>query len=181
MNPDFFSEDYSTCIDWISVIPLPCGKKLAISGYSCAKDVTLLDEKKIQSIVSIGDDSDRLVDHPEKCIRQLVLSDSPSSNMTQHFVSTCVFIKKALDENPDAPVLVHCYMGISRSCTIVCAYLILEYGMSLGDALDLIRKHRPICSPNTGFMEQLRLWKHFLHPEKETPINTPKKPWSAIL
>ena len=46
-------------------------------------------------------------------------------------------------------------MGISRSATVVCAYLIAEEGMTGPAAIDFVRERRPIICPNVGFRRQL--------------------------
>ena len=46
-------------------------------------------------------------------------------------------------------------MGISRSATVVCAYLIAEEGMTGPAAIDFVRERRPIICPNMGFQRQL--------------------------
>ena len=46
-------------------------------------------------------------------------------------------------------------MGISRSATVVCAYLIAEKGMTGPAAIDFVRGRRPIICPNVGFRRQL--------------------------
>ena len=44
---------------------------------------------------------------------------------------------------------------MSRSVTIVVAYLMLKKGMSVSSALAYVKKCRPIAQPNYGFMRQL--------------------------
>ncbi len=46
-------------------------------------------------------------------------------------------------------------MGMSRSCTIVLAYLMKHEGMTLAKALIHTKERRPVVSPNPGFMKQL--------------------------
>jgi protein-tyrosine phosphatase len=46
-------------------------------------------------------------------------------------------------------------MGISRSATVVCAYLIAETGMTGPASIEFVRSKRPIVSPNVGFRQQL--------------------------
>ena len=46
-------------------------------------------------------------------------------------------------------------MGISRSATVVCAYLIAESGMTGPSSIEYVRSKRPIVSPNIGFRRQL--------------------------
>ncbi|KAH8106442.1 hypothetical protein DFH11DRAFT_1238621 [Phellopilus nigrolimitatus] len=55
-------------------------------------------------------------------------------------------------------VLVHCVMGISRSTTVVCAYLMATRHLSFPAALMLIRRRRPQVHPNYGFRRQLTIF-----------------------
>lgn len=52
-------------------------------------------------------------------------------------------------------ILVHCAEGISRSCVIGAAYL-YECGMSLDEAIALIRAKRPIVNPAPSLLRALR-------------------------
>ncbi|XP_049635320.1 dual specificity protein phosphatase 15 isoform X2 [Suncus etruscus] len=51
--------------------------------------------------------------------------------------------------------LVHCFAGISRSTTIVTAYVMTVTGLGWRDVLDAIKSTRPIANPNPGFRQQL--------------------------
>eukprot|EP00930_Biecheleria_cincta_P090308 TRINITY_DN79673_c0_g1_i1.p1 TRINITY_DN79673_c0_g1~~TRINITY_DN79673_c0_g1_i1.p1 ORF type:complete len:359 (+),score=84.00 TRINITY_DN79673_c0_g1_i1:51-1127(+) len=52
-------------------------------------------------------------------------------------------------------VLVHCRAGVSRSASVVIAYLMTHHNFSLHDAFFLVRSHRSVVTPNLGFMEKL--------------------------
>jgi len=54
-------------------------------------------------------------------------------------------------------------MGISRSATVVCAYLIAENGMTGQGSIDFVRNKRPIICPNVGFRQQLDEYAIKLH------------------
>ncbi|KAF8848241.1 phosphatases II, partial [Acephala macrosclerotiorum] len=56
-------------------------------------------------------------------------------------------------------VLVHCRMGISRSATIIIAYLMRKKRLSAEDALAYVRVNRWIANPNANFMAQLKIWE----------------------
>ncbi|KAI5103666.1 hypothetical protein C0J45_7247 [Silurus meridionalis] len=81
-------------------------------------------------------------------------SDTHSFDISAYFYSAAEFIKSAVS-TPGGKVLVHCAMGLSRSSTLVLAYLMIEEKMTLAEAISAVAPHRNIC-PNPGFLEQLR-------------------------
>jgi len=54
-------------------------------------------------------------------------------------------------------VLIHCHAGISRSATIILAYLMINEKLSLGEAFKYVQSKRKIISPNLNFMGQLMI------------------------
>lgn len=63
-------------------------------------------------------------------------------------------------------LFVHCHAGISRSVSIVLAYLIWTKRISVLDALKEVTVQRPCASPNIGFLGQLMIF------EKSLPVDT---------
>mmetsp|Transcript_63621 Transcript_63621/g.125884 ORF Transcript_63621/g.125884 Transcript_63621/m.125884 type:complete len:334 (+) Transcript_63621:95-1096(+) len=55
----------------------------------------------------------------------------------------------------EQPVIVHCRAGVSRSASVVIAYLMIYQGYSLHEAFFVVRSHRSVATPNIGFMEKL--------------------------
>lgn len=53
----------------------------------------------------------------------------------------------------------HCSAGISRSPTLVLAYMIKKDRMKLDDAFTAMRKLRQIVDPNISFILQLQDWE----------------------
>jgi len=51
--------------------------------------------------------------------------------------------------------LVHCAAGVSRSVSLILAYLIKCRSMNLPDAFRFVREKRTIVRPNRGFVQQL--------------------------
>ncbi|MFT7807163.1 dual specificity protein phosphatase 13-like [Arapaima gigas] len=91
--------------------------------------------------------------------------DMPSFDMSPFFYSAAKFIKEAL-RMPANKVFVHCAMGLSRSSTLVLAYLMIYEHMTLQEAITAVSKHRNIC-PNSGFLEQLRQLDQQLHSQRK--------------
>nr|XP_010951501.2 dual specificity protein phosphatase 26 isoform X1 [Camelus bactrianus] len=79
--------------------------------------------------------------------------DSPAFDMSIHFQAAADFIHRALSQ-PGGRILVHCAVGVSRSATLVLAYLMLYHRLSLVDAIKKVKDHRGII-PNRGFLRQL--------------------------
>ncbi|XP_037093461.1 dual specificity protein phosphatase 3-like isoform X1 [Pollicipes pollicipes] len=78
--------------------------------------------------------------------------DTRECNICVHFEEAADFIAAALEQN--GKVLVHCVQGLSRSATLVIAYLMIKLHMPLSQALQTVRARREIF-PNDGFLQQL--------------------------
>ncbi len=121
-----------------------------------AKKYRELKSLGIQQILTIGSE---LREHGSEEFKTLYirLGDSPQANIGLHFDRCCKFID-------NAPTLVHCLLGVSRSPTIVASYLIWKHAMTAKDAMDLIKQKRSSISPNFGFLSQLQDWETELRP-----------------
>ncbi|KAF3909559.1 hypothetical protein AA313_de0205237 [Arthrobotrys entomopaga] len=84
------------------------------------------------------------------------VDDDHDENLIEYFQTSNAFIDKAVQSGGN--VFIHCAMGISRSSTIACAYLIYKRQIPPDVAIDIIRQTRPIVCPNIGFTQQLQLY-----------------------
>lgn len=71
-------------------------------------------------------------------------------------------------------LLIHCQAGVSRSATIVIAYLMKHTWMTMTDAYKFVKTRRPIISPNLNFMGQLLEFEEDLNNGITPRILTPK-------
>ncbi|XP_045559270.1 dual specificity protein phosphatase 26 isoform X2 [Salmo salar] len=78
--------------------------------------------------------------------------DSCNFDMSVNFQTAADFIHRALSEG--GIVLVHCAVGVSRSATLVLAYLMLRQNLTLVDAICAVKENRGVI-PNRGFLRQL--------------------------
>ena len=58
--------------------------------------------------------------------------------------------------------------GISRSSTVIIAYLMKYRKMSMDDALDLVVLARPVAQPNAGFLLKLKEYEEHFPEQEET-------------
>lgn len=87
------------------------------------------------------------------------VNDNVAANIYQHFEQTNQFISDALDTGTkeNGRVFVHCRAGISRSTTILLAYLMHSKRVqSLRDGFRITLLERPFVCPNEAFRQQLR-------------------------
>ena len=86
--------------------------------------------------------------------------DSSTMDLLPFMSDTCDFIgNHACNPNNDGKnVLVHCREGVSRSASIVIAYLMRKHNMSLDDALTEVKGKRKV-RPSPNFIDQLRVWE----------------------
>jgi hypothetical protein len=84
------------------------------------------------------------------------ICDQSQASIHHYFDESADFIHNAITE--DGRVYVHCMCGISRSATLICAYLI-KYGNHTDEtAIELLKKARAITNQNEGFSQQLKAY-----------------------
>ena len=130
------------------VIPhLFIGGRSALRYIGILEIDTILDLTRLKPPACVGEA------RPAVNWRQIPLRDVPGQEIASFFDDTNKYIDQALSKNKN--VLVHCEMGISRSATIVVAYLRWKFDMTSHEALTVLRSKRPMVEPNLGFLRQL--------------------------
>jgi len=118
----------------------------------------LRDEYKITHILTVSvmpiPSTRQLDEILYKCCH---LMDMPNQDLLSCLDECLSFIVEALDDE-NCSVLVHCEMGVSRSASVVTAYLMLKFEWSVTEALAFIQRSRFVM-PNDGFLEQLAIFE----------------------
>ncbi|KAL1007334.1 hypothetical protein UPYG_G00085150 [Umbra pygmaea] len=81
-------------------------------------------------------------------------ADASSQNLSQHFKECISFIHECRLNG--GACLVHCLAGVSRSTTIVVAYLMTVTTYSWEECLSAVKAVRSFVGPNYGFQQQLQ-------------------------
>ncbi|KAJ7691536.1 protein-tyrosine phosphatase-like protein [Mycena rosella] len=87
------------------------------------------------------------------------VQDWPDEELLTHFKPANLFIDDARITAGEG-VLVHCHLGVSRSVTIVAAYLMASHPPihDYISAVKFLQDLRPLVQPNSGFLDQLALY-----------------------
>ncbi|KAJ9472067.1 MAP kinase phosphatase with leucine-rich repeats protein 1 [Diplonema papillatum] len=91
-----------------------------------------------------------------QCLR-IPVRDHCDAPLRQYFLIASEFIQKVREHGGN--ILVHCKSGISRSSTIIAAYLMIREGFSSEQAFEYLRALRPSVSPNIGFLLSLEAFQ----------------------
>uniref|UniRef100_A0A8C0IAG2 Dual specificity protein phosphatase 15 n=1 Tax=Bubo bubo TaxID=30461 RepID=A0A8C0IAG2_BUBBB len=116
-----------------------------------AKDLEQLSRNKITHIISIHESPQPLLQ--DITYLRIPLPDTPEANIKRHFKECISFIHQCRLHGGNC--LVHCLAGISRSTTVVVAYVMAVTELSCQEVLEAVRTVRPVANPNPGFKQQL--------------------------
>ncbi|KAK5048056.1 hypothetical protein LTR84_006246 [Exophiala bonariae] len=94
---------------------------------------------------------------PDFVMKLIMLRDNNNENLLQVLDEACNFIKSSLG-NKDGGVLIHCHQGVSRSASVMIAFVMEEMDLEYETALRYVRQGRPKVNPNPGFVAQLEMW-----------------------
>lgn len=142
----------------VASVPLsPVVPRLYVSGKNVARQLTELRKAGVTAIVNA---TPTLPNHFESegiLYKRIAVDDTPQDDLSAHFEAAATFIQEA--RSAGRSVLVHCQAGVSRSVSLVAAYLVRHENMSLLEAMARIRAVRPMAWPNQGFWRQLIKWE----------------------
>ncbi|XP_028904545.1 dual specificity protein phosphatase 15 isoform X2 [Ornithorhynchus anatinus] len=116
---------------------------LFLGSFADAKDVAQLSKNKITHIISIHDTPQTLLQGITYL--RIPLPDAPEVPIKQHFQECIDFIHGCRLAGGNC--LVHCMAGVSRSATIVTAYIMGGVGLGWEEALAAVRGVRPSGRP----------------------------------
>ena len=130
--------------------------RIYLGGLNGAMDFNYLSKEKITHVLSIVDIKCKYPDNLNITHKIISVEDDKNSNLLHYFKECIEFI----DNN--GKIFVHCECGVSRSATIVIAYLMWKTHSTFDAAYRFVKKTRPEIDPNNGFRRQLKKFQQLL-------------------
>ncbi|CAD8049306.1 unnamed protein product [Paramecium sonneborni] len=113
-----------------------------------------LNAKSIKAVITAARGVNRTLKNVNHHI--IEADDDEDFQIMQYFQKSIKFIEQNLKSTN---VLVHCFAGVSRSATIICAYLMKIEKKDSETILEKLKTIRPQVHPNQGFCNQLKLFE----------------------
>uniref|UniRef100_A0A0N5A1P5 Protein-tyrosine-phosphatase n=1 Tax=Parastrongyloides trichosuri TaxID=131310 RepID=A0A0N5A1P5_PARTI len=129
---------------------------LFIGSLRDSTDINQLARNNIKRIVSLMSYFSK-TDHPHHSnikILKIKIEDKCCEDVLKYVEMINSFIHEGRLKNEG--VLIHCFVGVSRSVTIGALYLLSVTTLSYNSVLTLISSKRECASPNLGFKMQLK-------------------------
>ena len=124
------------------------GEKIALF-----KDIEYFSKEKITHVLSLIDFDFSLPETVKLNHKLISIEDDAKSNLFKIIKECIEYIEKS------DKIFIHCMYGISRSPSIVIAYLMWKTHCSYYDTYFYEKSRRQFIDPNDGFVEQLKLFE----------------------
>jgi hypothetical protein len=123
------------------------------SAYNAANK-TVLDKLNIKCIINVTTEINNYF--PDNIVYiKYSLYDNNRESIKKYLEDSYKKIKE-YQQNINGNILIHCFMGASRSATILAYYLIMNNKMSAIEAYDFIKTKRNLVNPTYKFFNELK-------------------------
>ncbi|KAL6126576.1 hypothetical protein ACLB2K_074623 [Fragaria x ananassa] len=142
--------------DKIAFFDKECSKvaqHIYLGGDAVAKDRDILKQNGITHVLNCVGFVCPEYFKADFVYRTLWLQDSPTEDITSILYDVFDYFEDVREQG--GRVFVHCCQGVSRSTSLVIAYLMWREGQSFDDAFQYVKAARGIADPNMGFACQL--------------------------
>ncbi|CAN4124097.1 unnamed protein product [Withania somnifera] len=138
----FFNKECSKIVD-----------RIYLGSDTVAKNRDILRENGITHVLNCVGFSCPEYFKDDLVYKTLWLQDSPTEDITSILYDVFDYFENVREQG--GRVFVHCFQGVSRSTSLVIAYLMWKEGLSFEDAFQHVKAARGVTNPNMGFACQL--------------------------
>eukprot|EP01111_Echinosteliopsis_oligospora_P002697 TRINITY_DN1409_c0_g1_i1.p1 TRINITY_DN1409_c0_g1~~TRINITY_DN1409_c0_g1_i1.p1 ORF type:complete len:472 (-),score=73.03 TRINITY_DN1409_c0_g1_i1:61-1455(-) len=138
---------------------------LYLGCYECARNKSLLQQLNVTHVLTVASFKPL---YPDSFVYKVVdIDDVEIADLYSHLDGCMDFIDDAIKSNGN--VFIHCRAGVSRSGSVVCAYVMHKQGLPRDEAIEFVRQNRSRVQPNNGFLVQLNKWHTTLSDRRIAP------------
>ena len=130
--------------------------KIYLGNINGASNYSLLKKYKIDAIINSAIEIPNFFPN-DFTYFNVPIYDGYNQEITKYFNDTNLFIKNHISKGKR--VFIHCHAGISRSASILTAYLLSQTNMNLNETLTYLRSKRSIVNPNKDFYKNLSIYE----------------------
>jgi len=127
-------------------------KNLYIGGIEAAEVAVDLGFSSVLTLDTVLPSSTPALKNHHICI-----TDEEDTDILSHLPAALSFVQGSLEAG--RKLLVHCRHGVSRSATVILAWVMASESKSVTTAMAQLASVRPQCRPNPGFWRQLNLFQ----------------------
>jgi len=151
-------ESLDAQVAWPSEVVRGC---VWLSGWAAASDERVLRALSVRALLTVSDDAPALDSAAAarlgvKTLR-VPLADADNAPLLEALPQCLAFAAAALSARQC--LLLHCTAGRSRSVAVAVALLMTLQRCDADTAIARLRRLRPGCAPNAGFVRQLRAFQ----------------------
>tara|TARA_B100001094_G_scaffold304465_1_gene333451 strand:- start:41 stop:631 length:591 start_codon:yes stop_codon:yes gene_type:complete len=90
----------------------------------------------------------------------IYIKDTNDSDILSHLDKFIEKVELYNSKSEKQNILIHCYMGSSRSASLVVGYLCKQKKMNVDDAIKFVKNKRNLVNINTKFFNDLKIWNN---------------------
>ena len=130
--------------------------RLWVGSAINAADQYFLDSVPIAGIVNVTPEVPNFYTRTVSYCNISIRDDQDCTITIALYEQAALFIDGILKDSPGAHVLVHCFVGRSRSVAVCCYWLMTRHGFSFNECYSHISDKRPYARINESFSRTLR-------------------------
>ena len=123
---------------------------LFLGADPVARDKAVLESNGVTHVLNAAGTACQNYHEGSFAYKTLHLYDTPREDISPVMYGAIDFIDAAIEGG--GKVFVHCHQGVSRSSSMVIAYLMWKEGLSFDAAYTKTKEARGVCNPNAGFI-----------------------------
>lgn len=111
----------------------------------------------IKNVINVSDDLPNYFEDQSRYLN-IKIKDDSQHHIYDYIDTILHFFNEIQPIDKDNAVLIHCYMGSSRSACVILLYMVHFCGYGVDSALKVIKEKRPVVNINKNFLEDLNRW-----------------------